>query len=58
VASSEAASALVGLVFSVQPAIAAMTHTTSNLNLRAPAGAQIDIDVTHVHHHKNGLINF
>ena len=51
------ASALaVGLVFSALPASAAITHTTSNLNLRAgpgthhrvkaiiPAGAPIDIE--------------
>ena len=46
----------VGLVFSVLPATAAITHTTTNLNLRAgpgthhrikaiiPAGAPIDIE--------------
>ena len=50
------ASIAVGLVFSAPPANAAITHTTSNLNLRAgpgthhrvkaiiPAGAPIDIE--------------
>ena len=51
-----ASAAVVGLVFSALPAGAAITHTTSNLNLRAgpgtrhrvkaiiPAGAPIDIE--------------